>query len=55
MPTGGVNLENIAAFQKAGAVAFGIGSSLFNSRMELNENTLNDLTSKAKQFRKAIS
>src|SRR6186713_2438017 len=28
MPTGGVNLENIRDFQKAGAVAFGIGSAL---------------------------
>jgi len=28
LPTGGVNLENIKEFQKAGAVGFGIGSSL---------------------------
>jgi 2-dehydro-3-deoxyphosphogluconate aldolase/(4S)-4-hydroxy-2-oxoglutarate aldolase len=28
MPTGGITPENISEFKKAGAVAFGIGSSL---------------------------
>ena len=30
MPTGGVDLKTIAAYQKAGADAFGIGTPLFN-------------------------
>ena len=33
LPTGGINLENIKEFQKAGAVGFGIGSSLVDTTM----------------------
>ncbi|NGQ95947.1 bifunctional 4-hydroxy-2-oxoglutarate aldolase/2-dehydro-3-deoxy-phosphogluconate aldolase [Brevibacillus sp. SYP-B805] len=33
IPTGGVNLENAAAFIKAGAVALGVGGSLVDSRL----------------------
>lgn len=54
MPTGGVSLENIAAFQKAGAVAFGIGSALLPS--SLTKDTLNEeaLIEKARQFVQAV-
>ncbi|GAA4749635.1 bifunctional 4-hydroxy-2-oxoglutarate aldolase/2-dehydro-3-deoxy-phosphogluconate aldolase [Flavisolibacter ginsenosidimutans] len=54
MPTGGVSLENIAAFQKAGAVAFGIGSALVPS--SLTKDTLNEkaLVEKAKAFVRAV-
>jgi len=55
MPTGGVNLGNIADFKKAGAVAYGIGSALFNHREEVNQQSLAELTSRAKKFRAAIS
>jgi 2-dehydro-3-deoxyphosphogluconate aldolase / (4S)-4-hydroxy-2-oxoglutarate aldolase len=35
MPTGGVDLETLPAFTKAGAAGFGIGSPLFDkARME---------------------
>jgi 2-dehydro-3-deoxyphosphogluconate aldolase/(4S)-4-hydroxy-2-oxoglutarate aldolase len=54
MPTGGVNLENIVEFQKAGAVAFGIGSALVDSSQEVNESWLNKLTERAAKFMAAI-
>ena len=50
MPTGGVNLENIQDFKKAGAVAFGIGSSLVDTKQVITKTYLEQLTTKAKQF-----
>jgi 2-dehydro-3-deoxyphosphogluconate aldolase/(4S)-4-hydroxy-2-oxoglutarate aldolase len=50
MPTGGVNLQNIREFQKAGAVAFGIGSSLVDAKQKLTPEYLRELTQKATQF-----
>jgi len=55
MPTGGVNLENIRDFQKAGAVAFGIGSSLVDTKQEITEEYLRNLTEKSKAFVQALS
>lgn len=55
MPTGGVNISNIAAFQQAGAVAFGIGSSLVDSREAVTQQYLTDLTIRAAAFVQAIS
>jgi len=55
MPTGGVNLENIKAFQKAGAVAFGIGSALVNTKLEVTDEYLLQLTGKARKFVQAIN
>jgi len=55
MPTGGVNLDNILEFQKAGAVAFGIGSSLVNTQHEMTDEYLLQLTEKASQYVKAIT
>ncbi len=40
MPTGGVNLDNLASFLKAGADGFGIGSQLFDKKMIREENWL---------------
>lgn len=50
MPTGGINLSNTAEYIKAGGVAVGLGSSLVNTKLEMNENTLADLTAKSKAF-----
>ncbi|MBU7591717.1 bifunctional 4-hydroxy-2-oxoglutarate aldolase/2-dehydro-3-deoxy-phosphogluconate aldolase [Metabacillus halosaccharovorans] len=50
LPTGGVDLENINAFLKAGAVGCGIGSALVNSKQQVNEEYIEQLTSKARQF-----
>jgi 2-dehydro-3-deoxyphosphogluconate aldolase / (4S)-4-hydroxy-2-oxoglutarate aldolase len=54
MPTGGVNVNNIGEFQKAGAVAFGIGSSLVDTSQQITEDFLKQLTLKAKQFIQAL-
>lgn len=38
MPTGGITLENLGAFIKAGAVAVGVGGSLLNKKLIENED-----------------
>jgi 2-dehydro-3-deoxyphosphogluconate aldolase/(4S)-4-hydroxy-2-oxoglutarate aldolase len=55
MPTGGVNLENIREFQKAGAVAFGIGSALVNATSSVTESYLQQLTENAGKYVKALA
>lgn len=55
MPTGGVNLSNIREFQKAGAVAFGVGSALADTAVKITDVYLNDLVEKAKKYVEAIS
>ncbi|MEO8174754.1 MAG: bifunctional 4-hydroxy-2-oxoglutarate aldolase/2-dehydro-3-deoxy-phosphogluconate aldolase [Sediminibacterium sp.] len=55
MPTGGINLTNIQSFQKAGAVAFGIGSALVNTKQEITDDSLLQLTKLAEKFVSAIS
>jgi 2-dehydro-3-deoxyphosphogluconate aldolase/(4S)-4-hydroxy-2-oxoglutarate aldolase len=54
MPTGGVNLENIRQFQKAGAAAFGIGSALVAPTEQLTPDYLTQLTSAATAYVAAI-
>jgi 2-dehydro-3-deoxyphosphogluconate aldolase/(4S)-4-hydroxy-2-oxoglutarate aldolase len=49
VPTGGISLENIAEYARAGAVAVGLGSKLVTSR----EQTSQDLTARAKALRAA--
>ncbi len=55
MPTGGVNLENIRAFQKAGAVAFGIGSALVNVTPAVTREYLQQLKEKAGKYVQALA
>jgi len=55
MPTGGINLENIKAFNKTGAVAFGVGSSLVNNKANINEVYLQDITANARKFIEAVA
>jgi len=50
MPTGGVTLGNIKEFQKAGAAAFGIGSSLVNTKEKVTNEYLNKLVITAREF-----
>jgi len=50
MPTGGITLENIGEFQKAGAVAFGIGTALVNTKEKVTEEYLKQLTERAYKF-----
>ncbi len=50
MPTGGVTLENIPAFAKAGAVAFGVASALVDTHEAVTDESLRKLTARAQQF-----
>lgn len=50
MPTGGIDLHNVADYIRAGAVAVGVGSTLVNTKRVMNEEYLNELTKKAEQF-----
>jgi 2-dehydro-3-deoxyphosphogluconate aldolase/(4S)-4-hydroxy-2-oxoglutarate aldolase len=50
MPTGGITLENIREFKKAGAVAFGIGTALVNTKEEITDEYLKRLTERAHKF-----
>ena len=49
VPTGGISLENIGAYARAGAVAVGLGSKLITNR----EQTSADLTDRARALRSA--
>ena len=55
MPTGGVNIENIQEFKKAGAVAFGVGSALVTSGETVDDLYLRALAEKARAFVEAVS
>ena len=50
MPTGGVSLENIHEFKKAGAVAFGIGKSLVDTKQKINDKYLQEIIMNAQKF-----
>jgi 2-dehydro-3-deoxyphosphogluconate aldolase/(4S)-4-hydroxy-2-oxoglutarate aldolase len=54
MPTGGITPENIVSFKKAGAVAFGIGSSIVDMKTEMDETFSNNIIQKAQAFVKAL-
>ncbi|SMB80924.1 2-dehydro-3-deoxyphosphogluconate aldolase/4-hydroxy-2-oxoglutarate aldolase [Hymenobacter roseosalivarius DSM 11622] len=54
MPTGGVALDTIQEFQKAGAVAFGLGSALVDTSQPVTDEYLRQLTEKAQQFVQAV-
>jgi 2-dehydro-3-deoxyphosphogluconate aldolase / (4S)-4-hydroxy-2-oxoglutarate aldolase len=53
LPTGGVTLENAAAFLKAGAFALGVGGSLVEARA-VAEGNLQRITQLARQFVDAV-
>ncbi len=55
MPTGGVSLENIKSFAEAGAVAFGLGSSLVDTKQAVTDEYLQQLTEKARAFVAAVA
>lgn len=54
MATGGVSISNIRDFDKAGAAAFGIGSSLVSPVASLTEADLHGLRVKARAFVDAL-
>ncbi|MEK4510504.1 bifunctional 4-hydroxy-2-oxoglutarate aldolase/2-dehydro-3-deoxy-phosphogluconate aldolase [Paenibacillus sp. FSL K6-2524] len=53
MPTGGVTLENVGQFIKAGSVAVGLGGSLIDKKA-VEEEQYDVITSRAQQFIKEI-
>ena len=55
MPTGGIDAENIKEFAAAGAVAFGIGSALTDSKAGITTNYLQLLTAKAQRLIAALN
>ena len=54
MPTGGVNIGNVRQFHETGCVAFGIGSALVHHVDHFNNEYLESLTAKSKNFVQAI-
>jgi 2-dehydro-3-deoxyphosphogluconate aldolase/(4S)-4-hydroxy-2-oxoglutarate aldolase len=50
MPTGGLDIDNIGAYFKNGAVAAGVGSTLVNTKEAINDEYLKNLAKRAKQF-----
>lgn len=54
-PTGGINLDNIVEYARAGAKAFGLGSSLTDTKNAVTDESLRALTQRAKDFFNAIS
>lgn len=50
LATGGINLENISSYIKCGSAGVGLGSSLVNSKFEVNEEYLTELKEKAIKF-----
>jgi 2-dehydro-3-deoxyphosphogluconate aldolase/(4S)-4-hydroxy-2-oxoglutarate aldolase len=50
MPTGGIDLSNIADYIRAGAVAAGVGSSLVSCKEEVTDAYLASLTDTARRF-----
>jgi 2-dehydro-3-deoxyphosphogluconate aldolase/(4S)-4-hydroxy-2-oxoglutarate aldolase len=55
MPTGGITLENISEFKKAGAAAFGIGTSLVDTKKKITQEYLKQVSENAAKFVDAIS
>jgi 2-dehydro-3-deoxyphosphogluconate aldolase/(4S)-4-hydroxy-2-oxoglutarate aldolase len=55
MPTGGVSLDNIKSFAEAGALAFGLGSALVDTKQAVTDEYLAQLTAKAQAFVAAVA
>ncbi len=54
MPTGGIRLDNIDAYQRAGGVAFGIGTALVDARKPITDEYLLTVKDTARQFMQAV-
>ena len=55
MPTGGINFTNIREYQKAGAVAYGIGGALIDASQKITKEYLLLVKEKAKLFAEAVN
>lgn len=54
IPTGGVDVDNVEDYIRAGAVAVGAGNTLVKGVDTITDEYLNELTHKAKQFVEAV-
>ncbi len=54
MPTGGIDINNIREYKKAGACSFGIGSSLVSNKEKVDEMFFQNITARAKRFVETI-
>lgn len=54
MPTGGIRVDNIDAYQRAGGVAFGIGTALVDARKPVTDEYLLVISDIARQFVQAV-
>lgn len=54
MPTGGIDVDNIGAYFKAGAVAAGVGSTLVDAGSGISTENLSSLTNKARLFMEKV-
>jgi 2-dehydro-3-deoxyphosphogluconate aldolase/(4S)-4-hydroxy-2-oxoglutarate aldolase len=55
MPTGGISLQNLHEFKSAGAVAFGIGKSLVDTKQKISETYLQEIITNAQKFMQAAN
>jgi 2-dehydro-3-deoxyphosphogluconate aldolase / (4S)-4-hydroxy-2-oxoglutarate aldolase len=55
MPTGGISLQNLHEFKSAGAVAFGIGKSLVDTKQKVSDAYLNEIVLNAQKFMEAAN
>ncbi len=53
MPTGGVNLETIGDFFRAGAIAVGVGTDLVDTKA-INQGNIESVADKAKKYLKLV-
>jgi len=50
MPTGGIDVDNMEEYFRAGAFAVGIGGSLVNGNKEMTKEELSQITARARAF-----
>ncbi|MFC6102216.1 bifunctional 4-hydroxy-2-oxoglutarate aldolase/2-dehydro-3-deoxy-phosphogluconate aldolase [Olivibacter domesticus] len=55
LPTGGITLDNVRDYKRAGAIGFGIGSSLVDTKQEITAQYLSKLRDTAQKFVHAIN
>lgn len=55
MPTGGISLQNIQEFKKAGSVAYGIGKSLVDTKQKISDEYLQEIITSAQKFMQAAN
>ncbi|RYE19291.1 MAG: bifunctional 4-hydroxy-2-oxoglutarate aldolase/2-dehydro-3-deoxy-phosphogluconate aldolase [Sphingobacteriales bacterium] len=55
LPTGGITLQNIGDYKRAGAVGFGMGTSLVNTKLPVTEQYLTEITANAQKIVQALN